>query len=324
VHAVVLSGFGPPGNLVLAEVPDPEPGPGQALIDVHVASITFVETQVRSGRPPNPAMLPRLPAILGNGVGGVVVSVGADADPALVGRRIVTTTGGSGGYAERAAADVASLIDVPGELSLADAVALLADGRTALALVQASGLRGGETALVEAAAGGVGSLLVQLARAAGARVVAAAGGPRKVRLACDLGADIAVDYGDPGWAEQVRAEAGPVDVVFDGVGGPVGGTALGLLRQDGRFCAFGMASGSFTEFPDDRTAGRGITLIRGAPVSPAQMRELSVAALARAAAGTLRPLIGQTFPLGRAADAHAAIAARATVGKTLLVVRAPG
>jgi NADPH:quinone reductase len=318
---VVLSEFGPPGNLALAEVPDPEPGPGQALIDVDVASVTFVETQVRAGRPPNPAMLPRLPAVLGNGVGGVVASVGADTDPAWAGRRIVTTTGGSGGYAQRAAVDAAGLIDVPAELSLADAVALLADGRTAVALVRASGLRAGETALVEAAAGGVGSLLVQLAKAAGARVVAAAGGPRKAGVARDLGADVAVDYGDPGWADQVRAHAGPVNVVFDGVGGPVGGTALGLLREGGRFCMFGMASGSFTELPGEATAGRGITVIRGAPVGPAQMRELSMAALARAAAGTLRPLIGQRFPLGQAADAHAAIAGRATVGKTLLVVR---
>lgn len=320
---MVLSEFGPPGNLALAEVPEPEPGPGEALIDVHVASVTFVETQVRAGRPPSPAMLPRLPAILGNGVGGVVAAVGADTDPALVGRRVVTTTGGSGGYAELAAVDAAAPIGVPGDLSLADAVALLADGRTALGLVQASGLRAGETALVEAAAGGVGSLLVQLARAAGARVVAAAGGPRKAEIARGLGADIVVDYADPGWAAQVRAQAGPVDVVFDGVGGPIGGTALGVLREGGRFCAFGMASGSFTEFTDEATAGRGIEVVRGAPVSPARMRELSAAALARAAAGTLRPVIGQSFPLGRAADAHAAITARATVGKTLLQVREP-
>jgi NADPH2:quinone reductase len=323
VRAVVLSEFGPPENLALAEVPDPEPGPGQALIDVQVASVTFVETQVRSGRPPNPAMLPRLPAILGNGVAGVVASVGADTDRALVGRRFVTTTGGSGGYAERAAVDAAGLIDVPGELSLPVAVALLADGRTASGLMQASGLRAGETALVEAAAGGVGNLLVQLARGAGARVVAAAGGPRKVRLARDLGADVAVDYGHPGWADEVRAQAGPVDVVFDGVGGTVGGAALGLLREGGRFCAFGMASGSFTEFPDDQTAGRGIAVVRGAPAGPARMRELSASALASAAAGTLRPVIGQTFRLERAADAHAAIAGRATVGKTLLLVGPP-
>jgi NADPH:quinone reductase len=318
----MLSEFGPPGNLTVAEVPDPAPGPGQALVDVHIASITYVETQVRAGRAPNPAMLPRLPAVLGNGVGGVVASVADDVDPALVGQQVITTTGGAGGYAERAVADAAGLIGVPPGLRLADAVALLADGRTAVALVRRAGLQAGETVLVEAAAGGVGSLLVQLARQAGARVVAAAGGPHKASVATELGADVAVDYAAAGWADRVREQVGLVDVVFDGVGGAVGGTALRLLADGGRFCAFGMASGSFTDLADDQTADRGITVLRGAPVSPAQMRELSLAALAEAAAGRLRPLIGQTFPLERAADAHAAIAGRATVGKTLLFTRA--
>jgi NADPH:quinone reductase len=325
VRAVVLSEFGPPGNLVAAEVPDPVPGPGQALVDVDFASITFVETQVRAGRPPNPAMLPPLPAILGNGVGGVVAAAGADADPALAGRRVITTTGGSGGYAERAVADASSLIEVPEQLSLADAVALLADGRTAVALARAAGLLPGQTVLVEAAAGGVGSLLVQLAGNAGARVVAAAGGERKVAVAAGLGADVAVDYAAPGWADQVRAGLGAVDVVFDGVGGSIALTAIGLLRDGGRFCAFGMASGSFAQLGGDSVTGRGIEVIRGAPVGPAQMRELSAEALAMAAAGLLKPLVGQMFPLDRAADAHAAIEARATVGKTLLRTRtAPG
>jgi NADPH2:quinone reductase len=322
MRAVVLSEFGPPQNLAAAEVPDPVPGPDQALIDVYFANITFVETQVRAGRPPNPAMLPSLPAVLGNGVGGVVVSVGAHADPALAGRQVITTTGGSGGYAERAAAGAAGLIEVPAGLALADAVALLADGRTAVGLVRAADLRAGQTVLVEAAAGGVGSLLVQLARGAGARVVAAAGGPRKVALARELGADVAVDYSGPGWADEARAAAGPVDVVFDGVGGQISAAAAGLLREGGRFCAFGMASGSFAAIGADEAARRGITVVRGAPVSPEQMRDLTIAALAEATAGRLRPVIGQTFPLDQAAAAHAAIAARATVGKTLLRTRA--
>jgi NADPH:quinone reductase len=312
MRAVVLSAFGPPENLTVAEAPDPVAGPGQVVVDVHIANITFVETQVRAGRPPNPAMLPRLPAVLGNGVGGVVASTGPGVASALVGRRVITTTGGTGGYAERALADAAGLVDVPGGLDMADAVALLADGRTALSLVRAAEPRAGETVLVEAAAGGVGSLLMQLARDAGARVVAAVGGPRKVSLAKELGADVAVDYTAPGWAERV---GGVVDLVFDGVGGQVGRDALGLLRDGGRFCAYGMASGSFTELPAEETARRGIAVIRGAPLSPARLRELTEAALA---AG-LRPLIGQTFRLERAADAHAAIEARATVGKTLLL-----
>jgi NADPH2:quinone reductase len=296
---------------------------------VEFASITFVETQLRAGTPPVPAMAPRLPVILGNGVGGVVKSVGAGVstgagahpDSALAGRLVITTTGGSGGYAERVAVEAAGLIAVPEQLGLAEAVALLADGRTAIALIRAAALRAGETVLVEAAAGGVGSLLVQLARNAGTRVVAAAGGPRKVSLATELGADEAVDYTGPGWPGQVRALAGDVDVVFDGVGGETGLAAFGLLGGGGRFCSFGMASGSFARIPDDEAASRGVTVIRGAPVTPEQMRELSQAALAEAAAGRLRPVIGQRFPLERAADAHAAIASRVTVGKTLLVVR---
>jgi NADPH2:quinone reductase len=266
-------------------------------------------------------MLPKLPAVLGNGVGGVVASVGAGVAPALVGHRVTAATGGCGGYAERAVADAAGLVDVPEELSMANAVALLADGRTAVGLVRAAGLSDGDTVLIEAAAGGVGSLLVQLARDCGARVVAAAGGQRKVSLTRQLGADIAVDYTVPGWDSRVRTQAGIIDVVFDGVGGQVGQTAFSLLRDGGRFCAYGMASGSFTEISGEQTARRGIAVIRGAPASQSQMRELSTEAIARAAAGRLKSLIGQTFPLERAADAHAAIEARATVGKTLLLAR---
>jgi NADPH2:quinone reductase len=317
----VLREFGPPDRLVAEEVPDPEPVAGQVVVDVAFANITFVETQVRSGRPPVPAMAPRLPVILGNGVGGVVSPAGPGADPALAGHRVITTTGGSGGYAERVAVDAAGLIAVPEPLGLAEAVALLADGRTAIGLLRAAAVRAGDTVLVEAAAGGVGSLLVQLARHAGARVVAAAGGPRKEAVATELGASVAVDYSAPGWAERVRRQAGPVDVVFDGVGGQIAAAAFGLLASGGRFCAFGMASGAFARIPDDEASDRGITIIRGAQLTPEQMRELSRAALDEAAAGRLRPLIGQTYPLERAADAHAALGSRATIGKTLLVVR---
>jgi hypothetical protein len=138
VQAVVVSELGPPSVLVAADVPDPVAGPGQALVEVEVVSVTFVETQVRSGRPPHPAMAPRLPAILGNSVGGVVVAVGDGADRELVGTRVVTTTGGTGGYAQRAAVAAAGLIPVPDGLEPADAVALLADGRTAMGLMRSA------------------------------------------------------------------------------------------------------------------------------------------------------------------------------------------
>jgi NADPH:quinone reductase len=322
VLAVMLAEFGPPSVLVPAELPDPVPGPGQVVVETAFANITFVETQIRAGRPPNPAMAPALPAVLGNGVGGIVSAVGQGADPALADTRVVTSTGGRGGYAQRCAVPAAGLIPVPGLLPTDEAVALLADGRTALALADAADPRPGETVLVEAAAGGVGSLLVQLAKRAGARVVALAGGPRKLAAARALGADLAVDYREPGWAEAVRREAGQVDVVFDGVGGDAGRDAFALLRPSGRYAGFGMASGSFAAIPD--AAEPGITRLRFGAVTPAQSAGLTRRALDLAASGALHPVIGQCFPLDRASDAHAAIEARTTIGKTLLIANPEG
>src|SRR5215472_4377107 len=154
MRAVVMRKFGAPPVLQLAEVPDPAATPGEVVIDVEFANVTFVETQIRAGRPPNPAMLPTLPVILGNGVGGTVTKAGPMADPTLVGRRVVASLTGSGGYAQQAVAAAQRLIEVPGQMELRDAVALLADGRTAVGLADLARIRGGDTVLIEAAAGG--------------------------------------------------------------------------------------------------------------------------------------------------------------------------
>ena len=305
--------------LVSEEVPEPVPGPDQVLIDVDVANVTFVETQVRAGRPPSPSMLPRLPAILGNGVGGVVARVGDGVDPHFVGRRVVASLHGTGGYAERAVADSVALIDIPAALGTDEAVALLADGRTALTLIRAAEVGPGEIVLVEAAAGVVGSLLVQLAFRAGARVVGAAGGQRKLAVARELGASVVIDYTQAGWADRLTSEVGSLDVVFDGVGGSIGHTAFNLLGDDGRFCAFGMASGSFADVSEGYAKARQITRIPGGRPTAKDLRELARSALAEAGAGRLHAVIGQRFPLERAADGHAAIEQRVTVGKTLLL-----
>jgi len=301
MRVVMLREFGPARNLLAAEAPDPVPGPDELVIDVEFVNITFVETQIRAGRPPHPAMAPALPAILGNGVGGTIAGTGT---------RVVSSTGGTGGYAERALVRADWPVPVPDGLPLDQATALLADGRTALALIEAAAVSPGETVLVEAAAGGVGSLLIQLARARGAHVIAAAGGPRKTAVTLDLGAGQAVDYTLGNWTDGIQA-----DVVFDGVGGDVARQAAGTLRAGGRICVYGAASGSYGpghEFP-------GVKSLYGVPVTAERSRELTAEALAAAAAGRLSPLIGQRFPLARAADAHAAIEARATVGKTLLM-----
>ncbi|MGH3175746.1 MAG: zinc-binding dehydrogenase, partial [Streptosporangiaceae bacterium] len=194
MRAVVIREFGPPEVLEPAEVAEVRAGPDEVVIEVEFANVTFVETQVRAGRPPHPSMLPALPAILGNGVGGTV----SEASP-WAGRRVVASLNGTGGYAERAVSAVGRLIGIPDGLATGDAVALLADGRTALALAGRADLRAGETVLVEAAGGGVGTLLVQIARRAGTRVIALAGQPRKLAVARDLGADVTVDYSHDGW-----------------------------------------------------------------------------------------------------------------------------
>ncbi|NIH78750.1 zinc-binding dehydrogenase [Amycolatopsis viridis] len=310
MRAVWLIEFGGPDVLVAGDAPDPVPGPGQVLIGVTFANTTFVETQFRSGLPGPFRAEP--PVIPGNGVGGVVLSGPDD----LVGAAVVTSLTGSGGYAERVVVDVGAPFRVPDGLALDDAVALLADGRTATALIRAAGVSAGERVLVLAAAGGVGSVLVQLARNAGATVIAAAGGARKTAVALDLGAETAVDYTQPGWA----AEAGPVDVVFDGVGGAIGAAAFGLVRRGGRHFSYGLASGGWTEVSEEEASARGVRLHSGALGSPADLRAATEWVLAEAAAGRVKPLIGQRFPLARAADAHRAIESRGTIGKTLLEV----
>lgn len=323
MRAVWMREFGPPDVLIAGEAPNPSASPGQVVMRVAAIGIPFVETQVRAGHSPRAGAEPRLPVILGNGVGGTVIAVGDEVDPSLIGQRFVTSTGGSGGYAEQVAVAATGLIPVPDGLDMLDAVALLADGRTALALAQATHIGEGDCVLIPAAGGGVGTLLIQLARNAGAdNIVAAAGSGEKRALARKLGADQAVDYRQPDWIDLARRANGDAgfNVVFDGVGGAIGRAAFELTAPSGRYVIFGLSSGSMTKASLAEIMSRGIIVIGGPQIrSAAQIRDLSASALREAATGKLHPVIGQTFPLERAADAHAAIEHRATIGKTLLI-----
>jgi NADPH:quinone reductase len=310
--AVWLTEFGGPQVLVARETADPTPAPGQVVVDVEAASITFIETLVRANKTPWPTGGPQPPFIPGNGVGGVVSALGEGIDPTWLGRRVVATTGGTGGYATQVGVPAAGLIPVPDGVSLLDATALLADGRTATGLAEAARLQPGDRVLVEAAAGGVGTLLVQLAKNAGADVIAAASSS-KLATPLSLGADDAVDYTSPSWTSVLQ----PVDVVFDGVGGAIGSAALALLKPAGRFLSFGVASGGPTAVDRDDVEHIGFAALGAIGQQASRYTAL---ALDLAAAGKLRPVIGQTFPLAEAAAAHRAIEERTTVGKTLLLV----
>ncbi|GII62050.1 NADPH:quinone reductase [Sphaerisporangium krabiense] len=322
VRVVQVTRFGGPEVLKVAEVDDPAAGAGQVVIGVEAADTLFVETQIRqgSGRDWFPVEPPYVP---GGAVAGRVLAVGDGVDASWRGRVVAAGTGGGGGYAERVVAPVEALIPVPHGLGTWEAAALLHDGVTALSVFEAAEVEAGEWVLVTAAAGGMGVLLVQLARAAGARVAAAARGERKLDLVRGLGAEITADYTEPGWAGRVRAAigAGP-SAVFDGAGGEIGREAFGITASGGRISAHGASSGGFGAIDPDEARRRGVTVrgIQDVQLEPAERKRLAERALAEAAAGRLEPVIGCTFPLADAADAHAAIESRAVLGKTLLVI----
>ena len=340
MHAILLHSYGPPGNLRLETVPDPVPGPGQARIAVRAAGLHFIETLLRKGVPVGPHPAPALPVILGGEAAGVVESVGQGVDPALVGRRVVTGDLASGGYAELAVADARSLAPLPDELEYGPAVAMVTTGATALGLLELAPVTADDVVLVMAAAGGVGTLLVQHARRVGATVVGAAGGPAKVARVAEQGADLAVDYTEPGrteqdhvgpdhvgpdhggsgWTDRVRAAVGEVSLVFDGVGGRLGREAFELIGKGGRQVVFGQAAGEWFHPAEEELAAREVTSHDGIGhllSRPGGMAELRARALEAVAAGRLTPAV-QSFPLRDAAAAHAALESRNTIGKVVL------
>lgn len=320
MRAVQVTEFGGPEVLSVVDLPDPAPGPGQVVVGMAVADVILLDTLLRAGwgREFFPRTLPYVP---GGGGAGVIQQIGAGVDPAWVGRRVVVRT--DMGYAERVVADAADVMPVPAGLALEVAAALVHDGVTALRFDRLAAPATGEWVLVSAAAGGAGSLLVQLAVDAGARVIAAASREAKRALARELGAEVVVDYTRPDWIRRVReVTAGGAALVYDGAGGPLGTAAFDAVADGGRFLTYGTAGGFAA--PDPASAARrGIRVLeplRDGPPDRRTVRELLGLALDRAAQGRLRPAIGATYPLEQAADAHRALAARTTVGKSLLVI----
>ena len=332
MHAIRHHAFGPPEVLALEDVPDPSPAPGQVLVAVTAHGVHLLDTTIRRGEAGGPLPLPDLPTIPGREVAGTVAAVGQGVPGSWVGRRVVAHLGpvrDGGGYARLATVAADSLFALPDSLDAADAVAMIGTGRTTLMVLDTAAITSDDVVVVTAAAGGIGSLAVQTALAAGARVLALAGGPAKVRavrgLVPDAGEQLAVvDYLADTWRGGADAALGRLTagttpgatVLLDGVGGAAGTTAAGLLRHGGRAVAYGWASGEPADGLPEHVEVRPV-VGPGAP-TPANLRPYQERALALAASGTWRVLTHR-FPLAEAARAHRELEERRTTGKVVLV-----
>ncbi len=304
MYAIRLHEFGPAANLRYEEVEEPSPGPGQVRIAVAAAGVHLIDTSIRSGVRMGPMPLPSLPDIPGREVAGRVDAVGDGADESWLGRRVVAHLGpASRGYAELAVREVEHLHALPDGLPDDVAVAMIGTGRTAMAILDVARIEPGDVVLVTAAAGGLGALLSQAARRAGARVIGAAGPGKPVT------ADVVVDYTVPDWADGLEE----VTVVLDGVGGAAGRAAFERLARGGRHVVYGWSAGEMTPITTGDIVARSLT-VSSALVRPGDLRALEE----RSLASGLTPLL-TSFPLAEAAAAHAALEARQTVGKVVLV-----
>ncbi|WP_328977080.1 zinc-binding dehydrogenase [Streptomyces canus] len=324
MHAIRLHTFGPAENLTYEQTDDPAPAPGQVRIAVRAAGVHLLDTALREGQQgplPRPTALPTIP---GREVAGVVESLGDGVAELWLGKRVTAHLGfAPGGYAELAVTDVDRVHEIPGNLDFAQAVAMIGTGRTAMGILQFAELGPDSVAVIPAAAGGIGTLLVQYAKNAGATVVGLAGGPSKTAQVHANGADLAVDYKDSAWPGKVRAFLGgrPATVVFDGVGGEVARECVALLGRQGRHIVFGWSGEGIhdggpylVEGVSEQVLGPVMAQKAGGP-NP--IRTLELRALAEAAAGRLTPAV-QRFPLADAAAAHRALETRGTTGKVVL------
>lgn len=313
--------LGGPDVLRYEEVADLEPQEAQVRIAVNASGVHYLDTSLRSGFTSAVHKPLELPMTPGREVAGRVDAIGPGVDESWLGRRVVAHLGmASGGYAEQAVADVERLHAIPDSLTCATAVAAIGTGRTAAGILDQAPIGADDVVLITSAAGGLGVLLIQAARAAGATSIGLAGGAHKVAIAREQGADMAVDYRVDGWDEIVRRKLGGdrATLVFDGVGGDSATAAFGLLAPGGRLLQYGWFTDEPTTYDDPtRTA----TMLLGPQMlaRPGGLRSLEEEAVAKAADGTRVPLVGAQYALAEAAAAHRDLEGRHTHGKVVLV-----
>ena len=317
MKAIRVHELGGSDKLSLDEIEKPTPKADEVLIKVAAAGINYADTMMRAG---NYLTQPDLPVVLGYEVAGTIEELGAEVTKFSVGQRVLATAS-SGGYAEYATAKASTVLPLPDELGYGEATALLVQGLTALGLLDAA--KAGQSILIHAAAGGVGTLLVQLAKHKGLKVIGTASSEQKLQLVAELGADFAINYSEPDWTEEVlKATSGKgVDWLIEMVGGDIVAKNLKVLAKHGTMWIYGSASGedfkvSVLSLMHKNHTVRGYWLMN----EPIENRiRFTKELLEHLGAGRLKIQVTE-FPVEQVKDALDAIENRKTTGKVVLKI----
>jgi NADPH2:quinone reductase len=321
MKAIQVSAVGGPEVLTLVDVPIPEPKPNEALVQIEAAGVNFIDVYFREGRYPAP-----LPFINGQEAAGLVIAVGSEVTTVGIGDR-VAFTGALGSYAEYAAVPVDRLVKIPEQLDFTQAAAAMLQGMTAHYLSHSTyPIKSGDAALIHAAAGGVGLLLVQMAKNLGARVIGTVGSEEKAHLAREAGADEVIIYTREDFeTETLRLTEGKgVHVVYDGVGEDTFERDLKVLRPRGYLVLFGGASGPVPPFDLMQLTKHGSLFVTRPSLQHyvATREELELRShdvLQMIVRGELKLRIHKTYALAEAQQAHRDLEGRKTTGKLLLI-----
>ncbi|WP_071334213.1 quinone oxidoreductase family protein [Burkholderia contaminans] len=328
MYVIQIERVGDPSVLRPVVIERPTPAADEVLVRVTRIGLNFAETLQRAGTYPGPALT--LPAVPGSEVVGTVAAVGANVRDIRIGARVAAPLFGAmratGGYAEYVTLRAALITEIPDEVSDDDAVAVMLQGLVARVLLRETPVAA-RTVAITAAAGGVGSMLIQLARLDGARAITGlAGAPAKLHAVQTLGADTAISYRDAHWADRLSDATGQegVDVVFDSVGGTVARTLASCLAVYGRFVSYGAASGQLLTVDEALMNALifGCRSVSGfalyAFLNDEVVRRTLAELFGLLATGKLKPLIGGSYAFDAIADAHQALEAGQTTGKLIL------
>ncbi len=323
MKSIRFHSLGGPEVLTYEDAPEPSAGEGEVLVRVRAAGVNFADTMFTQGRY---FLRPRFPQIPGLEIAGGVAAVGPGVSGFQPGDRVMAVLPNAGGYAELAVCSGHHLTRVPEGMSWAEAASLPIQAVTADQTLHVAGrLKPGETVLVHSAAGGTGAFLVQMAKLAGARVIATASSAEKLEFARALGADVLVDYTRPDWTGAVKdATAGRgVDVIAESMGGEVFSGSLECLAPFGRLVVLGQSSGPPPALNPLRLMRGNQAVVGYYLMTAMEAPELMAATHSRIfealAAGRLHAVVGETAPLSAAADVHRRLLARETTGKLVLI-----